>query len=151
MSNKYYCYSINPTDFWFGSFNRKQLLENAVNSDADHNGSLYDEYGLGYVENGEPVDQERDRQIVFANIESQINELDRVMENFNSSFIKDEWRDEARYCYIPSDYSLVPVAMRKVDGNGTTLVVSPVPLDYLKGQHEDYAHVYAEGLWCKQY
>jgi hypothetical protein len=40
--------------------------------------------------------------------------------------------------------------MRKVDNNGTTYVVSPVPLDYLLGQHNDYAYMDENGLWHKE-
>jgi hypothetical protein len=137
MSEIYYCYSINPTDFWFGSFCKKQLLQHALNSMSDLDGCIDADFG-------------EDAQTTVTHLVTEMTRLDEVMDAFAKLLIDSDWREEARYCFLPSEYALQMAVMRKVDNNGTTYVVSPVPLDYLLGQHNDYAYMDENGLWHKE-
>lgn len=137
MRETYYCYSINPTDFWFGSFCKKQLLQHALNSMSDADGCI-------------GADFDGDVQTTITHLVAEMTRLDEAMDAFAKILEDDDWREDARYCYVPSEYALQMAVMRKVDSNGTTYVVSPVPLDYLRGQQYDHAFVYKNGTWTEE-
>ena len=67
-------------------------------------------------------------------------DADRLMLLLDQNPLGDtKWREEARFGWVPMPADDLRLwAMRKLDANGTTVVVSPLPLGYADDELIDY-------------
>ena len=106
-----YIYELTPIDVWFGSMSLEELLRTVKNVD--------------YVcTMGSFADELQRVDILTAS-------LDHAAKAFGLTYSSDfaDWRDEPRFGAVPCrELSFSLYAVRKLDNNGTTIVVSETPL-----------------------
>ena len=113
-----YIYELTPIDYWFGSMTLEDLLQSMKNSE------------------NEAMTGENETMIgSFANELQRVDiltaSLDHAAKAFGLTYSSDfaDWRAEPRFGAVPCrELCFSLYAVRKLDNNGTTIVVSETPL-----------------------
>jgi hypothetical protein len=101
-----YIYELEPIDYWFGSMSLKDLLQTVKNSE---------------------------NETMMASPEDELQTIDILTESFDHAAkafgLRPDWRAEPRFSAVPCrELCFCLYGIRKLDNNGTTIVVSETPL-----------------------
>lgn len=126
-----YIYELAPIDFWFGTSSRKELLQTVKNGKIK---------GL--------MDSPNDLHAMLHSIDVLTASFDHAAKAFG---LVPDWRGEPRFSAAPNyDFSFHLWAARKLDNNGTTILVSEVPFEIEYSTEQRLEVSYMQRFWAEK-